>query len=60
MSDTELIALAALANVEAVQMAGDNACRIACGESPAWTEGCGTMRATELLREELHRRGIKL
>ena len=43
----------------AVQMAGDNAQRTIHGMSPAWTDGC-TMRATELLADELRRRGIKV
>lgn len=59
MTDAELIALAALVQVEAVQMAGDNAQRVVHGLSPAWTDGC-TMRATELLTDELRRRGIKV
>lgn len=60
MTDAELIALAALANVEAVQMAGDNALRALNGESPAWRDGCGYMPAATALRDELHRRGIKV
>ncbi len=60
MSDTELIALAALANVEAVLMDGDNAQRLICNESPAWRDGCGLMPAGEALREELFKRGHKV
>ena len=56
MNDAELIATAALANVEAVLMAGDNAQRAAHGYSPAWTEGVGMMEYGEKLREELYRR----
>jgi hypothetical protein len=58
MSDTELIALAALANVEAVIMAGDNASRARNNEHPMWFEGAGTMQATSKLLDELYRRGI--
>lgn len=36
MTDAELIALAALANVEAVLMAGENALRAMKGNSPAF------------------------
>lgn len=60
MSDAEVIALAALANVEAVLMAGDNAARALNGEFPAWREGAGLMPASEALRMELYRRGHKV
>ena len=58
MKDEELIALSALANMEAVQMQGENDQRSAQGYSPAWVPGCGYLTAGELLREELHKRGI--
>lgn len=54
--DAELIALAALVNVEAVLMAGDNAARAINGYSPAWTDGCGLMQYGAVLEEELRRR----
>lgn len=60
MSDAELIALAALANVEAVQMAGANAFAALCNEVPTYREGCGLMPATLALQQELRRRGIKV
>lgn len=59
MTDAELIALAAMANVEAVQMAGDNVVAVAQGGSPWWqSQGTGIMPAGEALRVELGRRGI--
>lgn len=60
MNDAELIALAALANVEAVAMAGDNQNRAINGQCAAWSDGTGFMPATTTLREELHRRGISV
>ena len=60
MTEAELIALAALANVEAVIMAGDNAQRACEGYSPAWREGTGFMPATTALVEELQKRGYKI
>ncbi len=60
MTDAELIALAALVNVEAVLMAGDNAQRVQNGESPVWREGWGFMPATLALQQELYRRGHKV
>jgi len=56
--DAELVALAALANVEAVLMAGDNAERALQGSLPMWRTGTGFMPATEQLREKLFRRGL--
>ncbi len=56
MNDAELLATAALANVEAVLMAGDNAQRAIEGYGPAWREGTGIMEYGEKLREELYRR----
>lgn len=58
VTDTELLALAALAQVESVLMAGDNAERAAREEMPAWREGCGFMPAGAKLREELAKRGV--
>jgi len=58
--DAELLALAALAGVEAVLMAGDNAHRALNNESPAWRTGCGYMPAGDALRDELYKRGYKL
>lgn len=56
MSDVELIALSALANVEAVLMSGDNAACAYRNEPPAWREGCGFMQYGTELAEELYRR----
>lgn len=56
MSDAELIALAALANVEAVLMQGDNDARKLNGYAPAWTDGCGMMQYGMMVEEELYRR----
>jgi hypothetical protein len=58
MSDAELIALAALTNVEAVLMAGDNASRALNGYGPMWATGHGTMPAGTALENELYRRGL--
>ena len=58
--DAELLALAALANVEAVLMQGDNQQRAINGESPAWREGCGFMPATSELQQALYNRGYKV
>ena len=57
-TDAELIALAALANIEAVQMAGDNQQRAHQGYSPAYVTGMGWGIAGERLYDELHKRGI--
>ena len=57
MNDAELLALAALVQLEAVQEAGDNQLRALNGESPAWCVGCGGWYA-EKLRTELVRRGV--
>ncbi len=59
-ADAELISLAALANVEAVLMAGENAQREAEGLSPAWRYGTGMMPAANALSDELLKRGYKL
>lgn len=59
-SDAELIALAALANVEAVVMAGENAQRANQGHSPAYREGTGYMPAATALCEELQKRGYRV
>ena len=58
ISDAELIALAALAKIEAVLMDGDNHAKILFGECPLWTVGGGYLEAGTELREELWRRGI--
>jgi len=58
--DAELLALAAMTNVEAVVMAGDNAARASRGEAPAWTTGCGFMAAGTALYDELYKRGYNL
>lgn len=59
MSDAELIATAALANVEAVIMAGDNAQSAIEGLSPMWREGTGCMPYGTALIDELYRRARK-
>ena len=56
MSDAELIATAALANIEAVIMAGDNAQRANEGLGPMWREGTGCMEFGTKLINELWRR----
>lgn len=56
MSDAELIATAALANVEAVIMAGENQLRALNGFSPAWAQGHGMMVNGMKLADELYRR----
>ena len=58
--DAELLALSALANIEAVLMAGENAQRTNQGYSPAYTDGTGMLRAGEELRVELFKRGYKV
>lgn len=58
MSDAELNALAAMANVEAVLMAGDNASRQIDGNGPAWASGHGFMPAGTALYDELGRREL--
>ena len=55
-SDAELIALAALAQVEAVLMAGDNAACALRGDYPQWRSGTGYMYHTTNLEEELLKR----
>jgi hypothetical protein len=57
MTDAELVALAAMANVEAVLMAGDNASRAMNGYGPMWADGHGFMSAGTALFDELRRRG---
>lgn len=56
MNDAELIATAALANIEAVLMAGDNFARQQTTGYPMWSSGTGMMEYGEKLREELYRR----
>ena len=58
--DAELIGLAALAYVEAVQMSGDNRVREMQGFPPIWADGTGTPPASTALRDELYKRGYKL
>lgn len=58
MSDSELVALAAIANAEAVMMAGDNQIQKMRGESPHFAAGYGMMPAGSALYDELIRRGI--
>jgi hypothetical protein len=58
MTEAELIALSALANIEAVIMDGENKAREMNGYSPAWSAGCGYMEAGTALRDELHKRGL--
>jgi hypothetical protein len=60
MSDAELLALAALVQVEAVLMAGDNAERAMNGHLPRWADGHGVMPATDALKQELYRRKVSL
>lgn len=56
MTDAELIATAALANVEAVLMAGDNAERALEGHLPMWRTGTGMMEHGARLDLELYQR----
>ena len=56
MNDAELIALAALVNLEAVQQAGENQSREHQGEHPAYMVGSGGWYAGPL-HDELVRRG---
>lgn len=58
MSDAELIALAAMANIEAVLMDGENKDRQRNGYSSAWSNGCGCLPAGSALYDELMKRGI--
>lgn len=58
MNDAELIALAALAQIEAVQMDGENQMRALGGELPAWTPARGKLPAGEALQEELYKRKL--
>jgi len=60
MNDAEMIALAALTAIEAVQMEGENQQRLQQGYSPAWVPGCGCLAAGSALAEELRKRGILL
>ena len=57
-TDAEMMALAALAQCEAVKMAGDNEQRRSEGYSPMWREGCGLMEAGMKLNDILIKRGI--
>lgn len=56
--DAELLALAAMASVEAVTMAGDNRAAEIRGDGPYWREGTGYPPATTALYAELQRRGL--
>ena len=56
MNDAELIALAALAKVEAVLMAGDNREAEMNGWLPPWRTGTGMMNHSMALMDELARR----
>lgn len=56
LTDAELIALAALVQVEAMVMAGDNEQSRNEGYSPAWRSGTGLMPHTAELEDELERR----
>ena len=58
LTDVELVALAAIANVEAVIMAGDNEQRKMQGYTAAWQSGCGLMTAGMRLYDELQKRNI--
>ncbi len=57
LTDAELIALAAMANIEAVLMAGDNQRFALFGNGSQWASGCGFMPAGTALYDELQRRG---
>lgn len=54
--DAELIAMAALANCEAVLMAGENQMRVDQGYAPAYRDGTGIGEWGEKLRDEMNRR----
>jgi len=56
LSDAEMIALAAIAQVDAAEVSAANAKRIDLGQSMAY-DGCDSA-AAERLRRELTRRGI--
>lgn len=58
MNDAELIALAALANIEAVIMDGENQERALNNQVPAWRPGTGYLPAGTSLWTELKRRKI--
>ena len=58
MNDAELIALAALASIEAVQMDGQNQMCALIGELPRWTPESGKLPAGEALQEELYKRKL--
>lgn len=62
MKDAELLALAAMAHVDAVTMAGDNrACEMrGQGEGPMWRYGTGYPTATTALFRELQKRNLIL
>lgn len=60
MSDADLIALAAAAQIEAVIMAGDNQVRALNQEYPMWASGHGMMPAGVALFDELTKRGHKI
>ena len=54
--DTELFAIAALANCEAVIMAGENQMRAHQGYAPAYVDSTGFGEWGEKLRDEMHSR----
>ena len=58
LTDAELVALAGMAQVEAVIMAGDNAECALQGRLPIWRDGCGYMPAATRLYDELYNRGL--
>lgn len=58
MTDVELMALAAMAQIEAVIMQGDNDLRKLNNEIPEWSNGHGYMPAGFALNDELIKRKI--
>ena len=56
--DAELLALAAIASVDAVTMAGDNWAAQNRGDMPPWREGTGYPPATTALYDALQQRGL--
>jgi hypothetical protein len=56
LTDAEMVALAALAQVQALSMKSENDARIANGLSPAY--GWLNSDASDRLERELHRRGV--
>lgn len=58
LTDAELVALAAMAQVEAVIMAGDNVEYTSQGRLPIWRDGYGYMPAATKLYDELYNRGL--